>query len=61
MLRIMEKAVNPTTIFAKGIGGRAIQLIADKGLALKTGDYDTVKKVIENLDKLKDLTEVCGH
>ncbi len=57
----IEEAVNPTTIFAKGIGGRAINLIAEKGLSLKTGDYKTVKEVIENLDKLDDQIESCGH
>ena len=57
----IEEAVNPTTIFAKSIGGRAIDIIAQKGLSLKTGDYDTVKEVIENLDKLQDQTESCGH
>ncbi|MBR9692296.1 hypothetical protein GOV06_05940, partial [Candidatus Woesearchaeota archaeon] len=57
----IQEAVNPTTIFAKGIGGRAIQFIAEKGMSLKTGDYETVKQAIENLDKLKDLTEGCGH
>jgi len=57
----IAEAVNPTTIFAKGIGGRAIQFIAEKGIALKTGEYDTVKEVIKNLDKLDDLTEGCGH
>ncbi|MCK5282119.1 MAG: hypothetical protein KAK00_01815, partial [Nanoarchaeota archaeon] len=57
----IEKAVNPTTIFAKGIGGRAINIIAQKGLSLKTGDYSTVKEVIENLDKLENQTESCGQ
>ncbi|MBW2992857.1 hypothetical protein KY345_06600 [Candidatus Woesearchaeota archaeon] len=57
----IEEAVNPTTIFAKGIGGRAINLIAEKGMHLKTGDYDTVKEVIGNLDKLDEQTESCGH
>ena len=57
----IEEAVNPTTIFAQGIGGRAIQLIAQKGMSLKTGAFDTVKEVIENLDKLYDQTEDCGH
>jgi predicted Fe-Mo cluster-binding NifX family protein len=57
----IEKAVNPTTIFAKGIGGRAIELIAEKGLSLKTGNYKTVKEVIKNLDKLDDQIESCGH
>jgi len=57
----IEEAVKPTTIFAKDIGGRAINIIAEKGLSLKTGDYKTVKEVIENLDKLKDQIESCGH
>jgi predicted Fe-Mo cluster-binding NifX family protein len=57
----IEEAVHPTTIFAKGIGGRAIGIIADKGLSLKTGDYDTVKEAIKNLDKLGDQTQSCGH
>ena len=57
----IEEAVNPTTIFAKGIGGRAIQLIAQKGLKLKTGPYNTVKEVLANLDKLESQTESCGH
>ncbi len=57
----IQESVNPTTIFARGIGGRAIQLIQEKGLSLKTGDYATVKEVIANLDKLKDQTDSCGH
>jgi len=57
----IEETVNPTTIFAKGIGGRAIGLIAEKGLKLKTGNYSTVKEVIDNLDKLEDQTQGCGH
>jgi predicted Fe-Mo cluster-binding NifX family protein len=57
----IEDAVNPTTIFAKGIGGRAIGIIQQKGLGLKTGNYDTVKEVIENLDKLEEQTQDCGH
>lgn len=57
----IEEAVDPTTIFAKGIGGRAIAIIQQKGLSLKTGDYSTVKEAVENLDNLEDQTESCGH
>ena len=57
----IEEAVNPTTIFAKSIGGRAIQFIAQKGMKLKTGSFNTVKEVISNLDKLEDQTQSCGH
>jgi predicted Fe-Mo cluster-binding NifX family protein len=57
----IEETVNPTTIFAKGIGARAIELINKKGLKLRTGDYSNVKEAIENLDNLKDQISDCGH
>jgi predicted Fe-Mo cluster-binding NifX family protein len=57
----IEEAVHPTTIFAKGIGGRAIGIIAEKGLSLKTGPFGTVREAVVNLDELEDLTESCGH
>ncbi len=57
----IEEAVNPTTIFAKGIGGRAINIVQEKKISLKTGNYSTVKEVVENLDKLQNLTNGCGH
>jgi predicted Fe-Mo cluster-binding NifX family protein len=57
----IEEAVNPTTIYAKGIGGRAISIIAEKGLMLKTGSFNTVKEAVENLDRLEDQTQSCGH
>jgi predicted Fe-Mo cluster-binding NifX family protein len=57
----IEETVHPTTIYAKGIGGRALDIIAKKGLSLKTGDYLTVKEAIKNLDKLKTQTQDCGH
>ena len=57
----IQKAIDPTTIFAKGIGGRAIDLIKEKGLKLKTGNYSTVKEVINNLDNLSSQSTSCGH
>ncbi|NOQ56211.1 MAG: hypothetical protein GQ477_05410, partial [Nanohaloarchaea archaeon] len=57
----IQEAVDPTTIFARGIGGRAIEIIAQKGLSLKTGDYTTLKDAIDNLDRLEDQTKSCGH
>ncbi len=57
----IEEAVHPTTIFAKAIGGRAIAIIQQKGLSLKTGEYRTVKEALKNLDNLKDQTRDCGH
>lgn len=57
----IQEVVNPTIIFAKGIGNKAIQIINEKGLELKTGDYELVCEVIDNLDSLKNQTESCGH
>ncbi|MBT5023159.1 hypothetical protein HOK51_01975 [Candidatus Woesearchaeota archaeon] len=54
-------AVNPTIVFALGIGGRAVQLFNEKGVVLKTGDYGTVQEVIDNLDKLEIQNKDCGH
>lgn len=56
----IQEAVDPTTIFAKGIGGRAVSIISEKGLSLKTGDYKTLKEAIANLEKLEDQTKSCG-
>jgi len=57
----IEDAVHPTTIFAKSIGDRAIKLISQKGLGLKTGNYDHVQDVLNNLDKLTNQIKSCGH
>ena len=32
-----------------------------KGVAIKTGPYQTIKDVVNNLDKLNELTKDCGH
>ena len=55
------ETVNPTTIFAQGIGSRAVNIIKEKGLRLKTGNFKTVQEVVNNLDKLEDHDSDCGH
>ncbi len=55
------EAVNPTTVFALGIGTRAITLFNEKGICLKTGPYETVKDAVANLDKLEEQSSSCGH
>ncbi|MBN1385413.1 NifB/NifX family molybdenum-iron cluster-binding protein [Candidatus Woesearchaeota archaeon] len=57
----IEEKFNPTAIFAKDIGGRAVSIIKEKGLALKTGDYKTVKEAIANIDRLEDQKKDCGQ
>ena len=57
----IEETLNPTIIFAKDIGGRAIRIIEEKGIALKTGPYSTIREIIENLEKLENQTQSCGQ
>ncbi len=58
--QVMETA-NPTVVFAIGIGARAIQLFNEKGIEIKTGNYNILKEVIDNLDKLTLQGESCHH
>lgn len=48
-------------IYVSDIGQRAINLFKEKGIELKTGEFKTVKEVIENIDNLENLTQGCGH
>jgi len=58
--QIMDSA-NPTMVYTQGIGSRAISLFAEKGVSIKTGSYQTIKEVVDNLDKLSDSVEGCKH
>ncbi len=59
VLALDEKKVD--AIFSHGLGMNAIEECKNRKIILKTGDYRTVKEVVENLDFLEDLTESCGH
>lgn len=52
---------NPDLVFTLGAGQRAINLFNERQVRLKTGDYETVQEVIENVDRLKDLDGGCEH
>jgi predicted Fe-Mo cluster-binding NifX family protein len=53
--------VNPTIVYARDMGSRAISLFMEKNIILKTGSFKTVKEVIENINSLNDLTKGCSH
>lgn len=55
------RSADPSIVFAKGIGQRAIGLFRLRGVKLKTGPYSTVSEVLKNIDELEDLSESCGH
>ena len=48
-------------IYCFGMGMRAIEMCKNLNISLKTGSFRIIKGVIENLDKLEDLEESCGH
>ncbi|MFP4424231.1 MAG: NifB/NifX family molybdenum-iron cluster-binding protein [Candidatus Woesearchaeota archaeon] len=56
--QLMEQ-INPSVIFALGMGGRAINLFAAYGVSLRTGPYKIIKEMIQNLSELEDLTKTC--
>lgn len=51
----------PDIVFSLGVGKRALNLFAEKGVKVKTGDFKIVKEVIDNISNLKDLSEGCDH
>jgi len=51
----------PNIVFSLGIGQRAIKLFNEKNVKIKTGDFETLKQVIENIDNLKELEQSCEH
>ncbi len=57
----IQETMHPTTIFAKEIGGRAMAIIRQKGMEVKTSSHKTVGEAIANLDKLQEQTKSCGQ
>ena len=49
----------PDMLFVLGMGWNAINRCTNEGIVVKTGNFLTVKEVVNNLDKLKDMTEGC--
>ncbi len=56
----LEK-LNVDAVYTFGIGSRAISILKQKGITLRTGDLTRVKEVIENLENLEELESGCGH
>ena len=47
--------LKPDIVFSLGMGQRAIRLFNEKRVKLRSGNYKTVKEVIENIDNLEEL------
>lgn len=44
----------PDVIFAIGIGPRAVELLRLNNIRVETGNFQTIREVIENKDRLKN-------
>ncbi|MFW6117766.1 MAG: NifB/NifX family molybdenum-iron cluster-binding protein [Thermoproteota archaeon] len=56
-MKIME--YNPDVVFAAGMGRRAVDFFRSNNIRIETGDYNTLKEIMENKDKLEELEEAC--
>ena len=53
--------LNPSIVFTLGIGTRAIKLFKEKNIKLKTGKYQKISEVIENIGNLDNIKGGCEH
>ncbi len=51
----------PDAVFTLNIGGKALAMLQEMGIEVKTGKFRTVGEVLDNLGSLEDLGEGCGH
>lgn len=52
---------NPDVVFTLGIGQRALKLFSEKRIEVKSGKYQILSQVIENINNLEDFKEGCNH
>jgi len=57
----IREIFNPDIIFVKSIGGKAIEEANKMDIEIKTGNYDLISEVVDNLDRLDLKVEDCGH
>ncbi len=55
------KKYKPDLIYTIDIGSRAMLLLNQMGVRIKTGNFMIVREVLENIDRLDELEEGCGH
>lgn len=53
--------LNIDMVFTKGIGRKAIDLFSKTNILLKTGNYNILKEVIENINNLEEIKQSCNH
>lgn len=48
-------------VFTKGIGKKAIELFSSKGVSVKTGKFNILREVIQNISELEEFSGGCEH
>jgi len=51
----------PDIVFSLGMGERAKNLFSKEGVEVKSGNFLTLKDVLDNVDSLIDLNSSCDH
>jgi len=57
--QIME--FEPDMIFSLGLGKKAMHLLKEKNVSVKTGDFRLLREVMDNLYDLEDLADSCNE
>jgi len=55
--QIME--FEPDVVFSLGLGKKAMRLLKERKVKIKTGDFNLLREVMDNLYDLEDLTDSC--
>ncbi|MEM1574431.1 MAG: hypothetical protein QXF09_05660 [Nitrososphaerota archaeon] len=42
-------------MFTSGIGPRAVELLKSNNIRIETGDFQTIREIIENKDRFKKI------
>ncbi len=58
---MLAKTLGANVIYCFGMGMKAMMLCKELGISVKTGDFETIGEILENLENLKDLDKTCGH
>ena len=53
--------LKPDMVYTMGMGIKAFNLFKEKNIKLKTGNYQTFKEVIDNINNLEDFNENKAH
>ncbi len=51
----------PDMVYVRDIGNKAMIMLTQRNIEIKTGRFATVGEVLENLESLRKIRKGCGH